>query len=241
MEMQIVYIALLSILGSGIGAMTGFGIATIMTPVLLLFLPLPETLLLVGIIHVFGSLWQLLLFREGIKWRLLLAFGAPGIITSFIGASISLNVPKEILSRALGGFLIIYVLFILVNPRFRLQQRTLTASAGGASYGFLAGIFGIGGAVRGMFLSAFDLPKAVYIATSGAIALVIDSTRIATYFTGGTRLEPLMMFGLLIFIPASLVGSVIGKKVVERVPQDQFRIFIAAFIFLAGLDLAIFP
>ena len=150
----------------GIGAMTGFGIATIMTPVLLLFLPLPETLLLVGIIHVFGSLWQVLLFREGIMWRLLLAFGAPGIITSFIGASISLDVPKEILSRALGGFLIIYVLFILVNPRFRLQQRTLTASAGGASYGFLAGIFGIGGAVRGMFLSAFDLPKAVYIATS---------------------------------------------------------------------------
>jgi uncharacterized membrane protein YfcA len=174
-------------------------------------------------------------------WWLLLAFGAPGIITSFIGASISLDVPKEILSRALGGFLIIYVLFILVNPRFRLQQKTLTASAGGASYGFLAGIFGIGGAVRGMFLSAFDLPKAVYIATSGAIALVIDSTRIATYYTGGTRLEPLMMFGLLIFIPASLVGSVTGKKVVERVPQDQFRIFVAVFIFLAGLDLAIFP
>jgi uncharacterized membrane protein YfcA len=41
-----------------------------------------------------------------------------------------------------------------------------------------------------------------------------------------------MMFGLLVFVPASLVGSVIGKKVVERVPQDQFRIFVAAFIFL---------
>ena len=95
--------------------------------------------------------------------------------------------------------------------------------------------------MRGMFLSAFDLQKAVYIATSGAIALVVDSTRIATYFTGGTRLEPLMMFGLLIYVPASLVGSVIGKRVVERVPQDQFRIFVAAFIFLAGLDLAIFP
>lgn len=124
---------------------------------------------------MFGSLWQVLLFHEGINWRLLLAFGAPGIITSFIGASISLDVPKDVLSRALGGFLIIYVLFILVNPRFRLQQRTFIASAGGASYGFLAGIFGIGGAVRGVFLSAFDLQKAVYIATSGAIALVIDS------------------------------------------------------------------
>jgi uncharacterized membrane protein YfcA len=228
-------------LGSGIGAMTGFGIATIMTPLLLFFLPLPETLLLVGIIHMFGSLWQLLLFREGIRWRLLLAFGAPGIITSFIGASISLNVPREILSRALGGFLVIYVLFILANPRFRLQQGTFTSSVGGVSYGFLAGIFGIGGAVRAMFLSAFDLPKAVYIATSGAIALVIDSTRIATYVAGGTRLEPLIFLGFTVFIPVSLLGSVAGKKIVGWIPQDKFRFFVAAFIFLAGLDLAIFP
>ena len=65
-----------------------------------------------------------------------------------------------------------------------------STSAGGASYGFLADIFGIGGAVRGMFLSAFGLPKAVYIAPSGAIALVIDTTWISTYVTGGTRLEP---------------------------------------------------
>ena len=30
--------------------------------------------------HVFGSLWQLLRFREGVRRRLLLAFGAPGNI-----------------------------------------------------------------------------------------------------------------------------------------------------------------
>ncbi len=44
-----------------------------------------------------------------------------------------------------------------------------------------------------------------------------------------------------IFIPASLMGSVLGKKVVERVPQDRFRFFIAGFIILAGLKLFIFP
>jgi len=240
-ETQLVYIAILSILGSGIGAMTGFGTATIMTPLLLLFLPLSEAVLLAGIIHMFASLWQILLFREGIRWRLLFAFGAPGMITSFIGGSIYLNVPSGIISRALGGFLVIYVLFILANPHFRLRQGTLTSSVGGASYGFLAGIFGIGGAVRAVFLSAFDLPKAIYIATSGAIALLIDSTRIAAYFAGGTRLEPLIYLGLLIFIPASLLGSIAGKKIAERVPQDKFRFLVAAFIFLAGLNLAAFP
>lgn len=241
MEIQLVYIAVLSILGGGIGAITGFGTATIMTPLLLLFLPPPEAVLLAGIVHLFASLWQVLLFREGIRWRLLFEFGVPGMAASLIGASIYLSVPIEIISRALGGFLVIYVLFIMVNPRFRLRQGTLTSSVGGASNGFLAGIFGIGGAVKAMFLNAFDLPKAIYIATSGGIALLIDSTRIAAYLAGGTRLEPLISLGLLIFIPASLLGSMAGKKIAEWIPQERFRLLVAAFIFLAGLDLAVFP
>ena len=42
---------------------------------------------------------------------------------------------------------------------------------GGALLGFLAGTFGIGVSVRGTFLTAFDLPKAVYISTAGATAM----------------------------------------------------------------------
>jgi uncharacterized membrane protein YfcA len=116
LEMETIYIVLLSLLGSGIGTITGFGIATIMTPALLLFLSVPQTILLVAIIHWLGSIWQLLLFREGLRWRLIVAFGAPGIIASFIGASMSLRIPEGVLSRTLGGFLIVYVLFIFINP-----------------------------------------------------------------------------------------------------------------------------
>jgi uncharacterized membrane protein YfcA len=97
------------------------------------------------------------------------------------------------------------------------------APAEGASYGFLAGIFGIGGAVRSVFLSAFGLPKAVYIATSGAIAPAIDSMRIAAYLAGGSSLEPSILSGLILFILASLIGSIMGKRVVERIPQENFR------------------
>ena len=54
--------------------------------------------------------------------------------------------------------------------------------------GFLAGLIGIGGAVRSMFLLAFNLPKEVYVATAALIAFVIDLTRIPTYlFTGAVE------------------------------------------------------
>lgn len=238
---EIVYIALLTLLASVIGTLAGFGISTIMIPVLLIVLPLPQTLLLVGIVHWFNDIWKILLFRGGIRWKLFLAFGFPGIFASFIGSSLSLRISREILSRALGIFLIAYVLFIVFDRTFKLSQKLSVAVSSGALTGFFAGIFGIGGEINAVVLSAFNLEKAVYVATAGAISFMIDSTRIVTYVSGGVRLEPAILAGFLIFIPASLIGAMLGKKGVEKIPQEKFRNFVAVFIFLLGLKLVLFP
>src|SRR5512136_1799330 len=64
---EIVYIALLTLAASIIGTLAGFGISTIMVPILLSIFSLPQTLLLTGIIHWFNDIWKMLLFREGIR------------------------------------------------------------------------------------------------------------------------------------------------------------------------------
>jgi uncharacterized membrane protein YfcA len=239
--MTIIYLTILTILASGVGTITGFGTSTIMIPVLLIFYPLPQTLLLVGIIHWFGDIWKLALFRHGIRWKLLLAFGVPGIITSFLGASLAFSAPEGLLSRILGGFLLAYVVFLFVNPTFRMKQSNFTAVTGGTLSGFLAGIFGIGGAVRSAFLSVFDLPKAIYITTTGGIALFIDSSRLITYYQRGTRLESILLLGLFALIPASFLGARIAKSIVDKIPQKYFRIVLAVFILLVGIKLLILP
>jgi hypothetical protein len=239
--MTIFYLTILTIFASGVGTITGFGTSTIMVPVVLLFFPLPQTLLLVGIIHWFGDIWKLVLFRQGIRWKLLLTFGVPGIVTSFLGASLSLSVPESLLSRVLGGFLIAYVAFLFIKSSFQLAQNNFTAIAGGTLSGFFAGIFGIGGAIRSAFLSIFDLPKAIYITTTGGIALFIDSSRLSTYFLRGTRLESTLAWGLLAFIPASLIGAELAKRVLDRIPQKYFRVIIAIFLLLVGVKLILFP
>ena len=238
---EIIYIALLTLLASTIGTLAGFGISAIMVPVLLIIFPLPQTLLLVGVIHWFNDVWKIILFREGISWKLFLAFGLPGILTSFIGSSLSLRISRELLSRALGVFLIAYVLFIIFNRTFKLSQKLSVAISGGALTGFFAGIFGIGGEINAVALSTFNLKKAVYVATAGAISFMIDSARIATYIRGGIGLEPAILAGFLIFIPLSLIGAIIGKRGVEKIPQEKFRNFVAVFIFLFGLKLVLLP
>jgi uncharacterized membrane protein YfcA len=239
--MDIALVALLTIVASAVGTLTGFGTSTVMVPVLVSFYPLPQTLFLVGIIHWFGDIWKMLLFRSGVRWRLILLFGATGIIATVFGGLLVFRVPGELLSRLLGVFLLGYVAFVFLKNRFVVPQTTVNALAGGAFYGLCAGIFGVGGAVRGAFLSAYDLPKAVYIFTAGAIGLVVDSGRIATYWWEGAGLKPELWWGLLLFVPASFVGARIGERIVARVPQERFRTVISVFLGLVGLKLLFVP
>ncbi len=239
--MEIPLIAILALLASGVGTLTGFGTSTIMVPVLVTFYALPQTLLLVGIVHWFGDIWKVLLFKRGIRWRLIASFGIPGIAAGVAGGFLVFELPQAFLARGLGALLLGYVGFLFVKERFKVPSTAFAAAAGGALSGFFAGVFGLGGAIRGAFLAAFDLPKAVYIATAGMIALAVDTVRLATYYAGGTRLEPLLLWGLLAFVPASFVGAKLAEKMVGRIPQQRFRSVIAGFLCLVGLKLLIIP
>jgi uncharacterized protein len=239
--MDIVLIAVLTLLASAVGTMTGFGTSTIMVPVLASFLALPQVLLLVGVIHWFGNLWKMLLFQSGIRWRLILLFGATGIVATMLGGALVFRLPEELLSRVLGGFLLAYVAFILTKSRFKVPETDATALAGGALYGLSAGVFGVGGAVRGAFLAAYDLPKSVYIFTAGAIGLVIDTGRIGAYLLQGAAIDTRLLWGLLLFVPVSLAGAKIAERIVDRIPQKSFRTLVAGFLALVAIQLLVLP
>ena len=239
--MEIIFLLILTVIASCVGTMTGFGTSTIMVPTLLLFFPAAETLLFVGIIHWFGDIWKLVLFRKGFRWQLVLSFGIPGIAATFLGASLVFSISSSVLSRTIGTFLVVYVIYLFLKSSFKINPSLLSGICGGTLSGFLAGVFGIGGAVRGLFLTTFDLPKEVYIATAGAIALIIDSTRLTTYFLKGARLEEMLLWGLLICIPASFSGAKIAQLLVNKIPQKHFRKVVAVFLFLVGIKLLLLP
>lgn len=238
---ELLLIMLLTIAASFVGTVSGFGISTVMIPVLFFFFPYAETLLLAGVLHWFNDIWKISLFREGIKWRLIVAFGVPAIIASYLGATLVFNAPQMLLLRTLGGFFILYAVFLMFRKRFKIPTSSAAALVGGASSGFFAGIFGLGGAIRSAFLAAYDLKKSVYVSTIGAIALVTDTVRLVTYHTQGARLSFTLLVGLILFIPASLYGAKLAKLALDRVPQKQFRLVIAVFLFLAGLKFLLLP
>jgi len=239
--MDILTITLLTFVASLVGTVSGFGISTILVSTLVLALPLSTTLLLVAVIHLCNDVWKMTLFQSGANWKIILSFGVPGIFSSFVGAAIFLNLPTPLLVRTLGMFLAAYALFLFVKPSFRVSATIGSAMAGGAVSGFLAGLIGISGGLRAAFLSAFNLPKAVYLFTAGAIAFGIDITRIGTYLAGNIRIEQPLLAGLLLFIPSSFIGARLGEKIVTKIPQTHFRFVIAGFLLLVAIKLVIWP
>lgn len=230
---------LLTLVASMIGTATGFGTSTVMIPVLVLFVPMPVALLFVGTIHLCGDIWKILLFRRGFDWKLVVGFGLSGIVASYMGASLSLHGEGLPLKRILGAFLIMYVIYLFVKREWAMPKTHGTAVCGGLLSGLFAGFFGVGGAVRGAFLTAFNLRKEVYIFTSGLIALFIDVTRVSRYMWGGTRLPSDLFLALIASIPVSFAGAYLAKRFLNKVPQKLFRRFVGIFLALIAMKLLI--
>jgi uncharacterized membrane protein YfcA len=88
----------------------------------------------------------------------------------------------------------LYIFLIIYEPKLRLTQTKTNSFLGGALSGIMAGVFGTGGTLRSASLNTYDLKKEVYLFSSGAIAILIDSSRIITYLHGGIRLTSSVVF-----------------------------------------------
>lgn len=232
---NIFLISILTLIASIIGTVTGFGTSTIMVPIISFILPVPETLLFVGIIHWFSNIWKITFFKKGINVKLVLLFGIPGLIVSFFAAGLPLILPTHLLKQLFGLFLISYSVFVFCKPRWKLKADSRNAVVGGALSGFFSGVFGVGGSIRSAFLSAFNLQKATFLVTSGVIGFMIDSSRLVQYIIGDTRLTAPWLFILLICIPISFVGAFIAKNFVNKIQQKSFRTIVLIALFLIGL------
>jgi len=145
--------------------------------------------------------------------------------------------PQNFLKFLLGIFLIAFVLFSWKNPKFKIKQTATNSAIGGAVSGFVAGLIGTGGAIRAAVLNAFQLKKEVYISTAATIALAVDLTRIPIYFASGFLSEKFFA-DIFILIFVAIAGSFVGRKIVEKIPQKEFRGFVLAALALFGLKLA---
>jgi uncharacterized membrane protein YfcA len=228
-----------SYLAAVAATIAGFGSSTLLIPVAVLFLDIKTAVFVVAVFHLFNNLFKIRLFGKNVDFKIFLLFGLPSILFAFTGALLISVIPIYVVETVLGVFLIVYAVYSLINPRFGIQKSKANAVVGGGLSGFLAGLLGLGGAVRGAFLVAFNLPKEAYIATSAAIALVIDATRIPTYLVTKTVQDSSSYILLPFLCVMAYLGVRTGKIFLKRINQDTFRRIVALALFAVGLKILI--
>src|SRR5205823_5026161 len=91
------------------------------------------------------------------------------------------------------------------------------------------------GGIRSASMLGFDVPKEKFVATATAIGLFVDLARLPVYLaTQGREIAGIGSL-LLVAVAGVLAGTVIGTRLLARVPQAAFRRVVAVLLLVLGL------
>jgi len=232
--MSVFVFFLLALLSEVVGTIGGFGSSVFFVPLAGFFFDFHTVLALTSILHVFSNAAKLVLFGKHVRWRLLLLLGIPSVVFVILGAFLSTRLQFKYTELILGLFLIAFSVLFFCKPLIKLSPTRLNAVSAGGIAGFLAGLIGTGGAIRGLALAAFDLEKGVFVATSAAIDSGVDFSRMIVYLQA-RYLSPAFYWYIPGLLLVAFVGSYLGKIALNRLDQKNFRRIVLVLIFLIGL------
>lgn len=225
---------LLALLAEILGTVGGFGSSLFFVPIASYFLDFHSVLGITAIFHVSSNITKIAFFRKGFDKKVVLSLGIPAVLFVIIGAFMSKYIASEILETALAIFLIVTSLTFLIFKQLEVKPTLTNSIGGGVLSGLIAGVLGTGGAIRGITLAAFNMKTEVFIATSAIIDLGIDASRSVVYTLNGyVHTHDLYLIPILLVV--SILGTWIGKKILDRVSQEQFKSTVLILILLTGI------
>lgn len=225
---------LLALLAEIIGTIGGFGSSVFFVPLGNFYFDFQSVLGLTAIFHLSSNLSKIFLFKKGLDKRLLLSIGVPSVIFVIIGGFLSKILDSTFLEIFLGIFLVGFSLLFLIKRKLIISPTNKNAIIGGSLSGFSAGLLGTGGAIRGLTMASFNLEKSVFIATSAVIDFLIDFSRTFVYYNNGYIHNHDLKYVPFLFV-IGFVGSFIGKKILNYIPQNKFRRLSLFLIFVIGI------
>ncbi len=212
----------LALLCEVIGTVSGFGSSILFVPLASMFFEFKYVLGITAVFHVFSNLSKIYFFHKGIDKKILLQLGIPAVLFVALGAFLTTFINQKKLELAMNIMLLALSIYLVFNINKKLKMSNKNLVIGGVASGFLAGLVGTGGAIRGLVLASFSLEKNVFLATSALIDLGVDSTRAFIYINNGFfKKEFLITIPFLIAV--SILGTWIGKRILAHVNEVLFR------------------
>lgn len=224
----------LTLLSEIIGTISGFGSSIILIPLASLFFDFKNVLAITAVFHVFSNVSKLILFRKGIDHNITYKMGISAVVSVIIGALLTKFIDVSDLEILMSITLIVLSVLMIIYFNKTFQSTDQNLYLGGAISGFLAGLIGTGGAIRGLTLAAFNLPKEIFIASSAFIDLGVDLSRSMVYvYNDYLTLDNFILIPFLVII--SFVGSYLGRYILRFTSEQIFRYIVLCTVIVSSL------
>jgi uncharacterized membrane protein YfcA len=230
-----------AILGGGIASVAGFGIGSILTPTLAAKLGTKLAVAAVSVPHLVGTVLRFFLIREHVNKRVLLGFGITSAAGGLSGALFHTRFSSTVLSYVLGGLLIFAGVTGISGVASGMRFGRKTAWLAGAASGVFGGLVGNQGGIRSAALLGFDIEREAFVATATAIALIVDAARMPVYFFSEAHQLAQVWKYLLLGTVGVVVGTVVGQRVLIKLPAKIFRRIVSFIILALGIVLVVHP
>ena len=236
METIVVMLAMLvCVVAAALTVPAGFGLATMMTPVFLVWFDPHQAIAGVAIVHGVHNLIKSRMLREHIDRDALKRFGWALLIGALIGALLQSIIPSDPLLLVVGLALIVLPLLKVSESWSSIRLPEAEDRLGGFGSGFLGGLTGHQGALRAMFLKERLPDKSAYAATAAVLALVVDLTRIPIYLVNDASVLSTNTWLMVGFVLSALVGAQLGKRWLERWKSDDIQRGIVIGLVITGI------
>jgi uncharacterized protein len=224
-----------ALIAGGVGAISGFGIGSLLTPLFAARLGTKLAVAVVSVPHVVGTAVRFAKLWRDVDRKVLVQFGVLSAVGGLIGALLNSRANSPVLTIVFGFLLLSAGISSLTGLFERLRLGRWAAWVAGLLSGLFGGLVGNQGGIRSAALLAFDIPKANFVATATAIALIVDGARMPFYFI--TERQQMLDSWLLILLATVgvVAGTIWGVPLMRRIPEPIFRRGVAVLVILLGI------
>jgi uncharacterized membrane protein YfcA len=237
--MSFVWIILAAVLGAGVAAVTGFGIGSILTPVVAFKTGMKLAVSVVAFPHFVATLVRFLKLRRHVDQRVFWTFGVMNAAGALIGALLHGAANSSALKWLLAALLLFVGLLSVFGYAERMRFGRLVAWPAGAVSGLLGGLVGNQGGIRSAAMLGLNVEREAFVATATGIALIVDVARIPVYLYGDADATLKLWPAVVVATLACVVGTFAGAGVLSRIPRPLFRRVVGAVLLLAALLLVV--
>ena len=227
----------MSVLAGAIAAVSGFGIGSLLTPLLMLSMPPAHAVAVLAIPHALATTVRWMRLRADVDWLTFRQFGIASAVGGVAGAVLQSRLASPVLTMVLASLLVLAGLSELAKRRVPLPQTPFWRLMGGVLSGFFGGLVGNQGGIRAAALLGFHLQPRQLVATATASALMVDAARLPIYLlTSGPEIAARAPTWLVASMGVTM-GTLIGVPLLRRLPESAYRRLVGTLLLALGLGL----